>query len=253
MATIKIVHASISENGTINGRPGDQTGGEVCERDFYERGWKWVLRPNTALLAADLVTQARMAADNDNIGYGQADRLTLYHYIADYAIVYLSDVDEPVNCDCSSLIAVLCNLAGVNVPPDMWTGNEVDMLVRTKNFASYRYEDGFRLLAGDILLAVGHTAIVTSVSGSPVADFADQFDPDYAGIYLPDTLVNIRTGAGTDKPIITEAGRSDRLRNYGYFSLDWRGVVWYLVMLPDNRIGWVSSRVVTKEDSGKDE
>ena len=37
-----IVHASINENNTIkNGKPGDQTGKEICTRSFYNPNYKW--------------------------------------------------------------------------------------------------------------------------------------------------------------------------------------------------------------------
>ena len=44
----KIVHASISENGTIHGSPGDQTGKEFCIRSYYNKPWTHVLRYNAA-------------------------------------------------------------------------------------------------------------------------------------------------------------------------------------------------------------
>ena len=44
----KIVHASISENGTIHGSPGDQTGKEFCIRSYYNKPWTNVLRYNAA-------------------------------------------------------------------------------------------------------------------------------------------------------------------------------------------------------------
>lgn len=41
-----LVHASISEKGTIDGQPGDQTGREICTRSFYipQSGWSFVYR-----------------------------------------------------------------------------------------------------------------------------------------------------------------------------------------------------------------
>ena len=40
--SVRIGHASISENGTVNGAKGDQTGREVCIRTFYSRPWDYV-------------------------------------------------------------------------------------------------------------------------------------------------------------------------------------------------------------------
>lgn len=45
----RIVHASINEKGTTTGgKPGDQTGKEICVRDFYipSYGWKYHFRLN---------------------------------------------------------------------------------------------------------------------------------------------------------------------------------------------------------------
>lgn len=253
MATVKIVHASISENGTINGQPGDQTRGEVCTRDLYARGWRWILRPTNILVASDLAIQAEQAADNDNIGYGQADRLSLWEYVYENGLCYLEDVDKPVNCDCSSLIAVLVNLAGVEVPPTMWTGIERDQLVKTGQFNSIEYTDKTPLLVGDILLASGHTAIVVEVGKSDdTVEFADIFNGEIYGWYYPDTVVNVRTGPGTDRKILRTVDRTDALRNYGYMSIDKRGVVWLLIIDSKNRTGWVSSNVVSKESDGKE-
>lgn len=41
-----LVHASISETGKITGKPGDQTGSEICTRSYYNysKGWDCVLR-----------------------------------------------------------------------------------------------------------------------------------------------------------------------------------------------------------------
>ena len=41
----KLVHASINEKGTTTGgKPGDQTGREICIRSYYNKPWKYVYR-----------------------------------------------------------------------------------------------------------------------------------------------------------------------------------------------------------------
>lgn len=41
----KIVHASINEKGTVTGgKPGDQTGKEICIRSYYNKPWDSILR-----------------------------------------------------------------------------------------------------------------------------------------------------------------------------------------------------------------
>ena len=63
----KIVQASISENGTIHGNPGDQTGYEIAVSSFYEFPWDYVLRYNRK------DDYEQIPADvNEFINYGQA-------------------------------------------------------------------------------------------------------------------------------------------------------------------------------------
>lgn len=250
---IEIVHASISENGTVNGKPGDQTGGEVCQRNFYERDWITVMRPRHSETALDLANEAIDAAKNDHIGYSQGDRYSLYDYVADFGVAFMSEVDEEVNCDCSSFITTLVAMQGLKIDREMWTGSEEDELMSTGEFTSLPYKSGMKLLKGDILIAHGHTAIVVSVSGSeaapepakPKVDYADSFDGRKAGIYRPLTSCFIRSGGNREKPILAVASTLDELVNYGYYTLDERGIVWYLVKRGD-LIGFVSSKAIYK-------
>lgn len=245
---IEVVHASISENGTINGRPGDQTGGEVCKRALYDRDWTHVCRPTDSFVAMEIIKQAKQAAINDDIGYSQADRYSLSDYVSDYELDNLSEVNEPVNCDCSSLVSTIVNMAGVHVSRAMWTGNEVELLRGTGRFRILDYA-GAKLLAGDILVAKGHTAIVVTVNSegpapAPLVEFAEEFDPIYAGLYRTNGLVNLRSGPGTDRRILRVLDHRDELYNYGYYTIDDRGVIWYLVRIDSDVIGFVSSLVV---------
>ena len=42
---VRIGHASIDENGNASGgRAGDQTGKELCTRDWYTKGWNVLLK-----------------------------------------------------------------------------------------------------------------------------------------------------------------------------------------------------------------
>ena len=57
-----IVHASINEKGKIEGgQTGDQTGGEICVRDYYNKPWNAVLRytaadPEEIFVPSDVAT-----------------------------------------------------------------------------------------------------------------------------------------------------------------------------------------------------
>lgn len=169
MAVI-IGNARISERGTVNGSKGDQTGKEVMTQSWSSGGtWSYVIRPKSATVAKKIVTAMKQACANNNIGYSQADRLSL-NTLAVKTGYNLAKVGK-CNCDCSSLVAVCCNAAGVKVPPTMYTGNELAVLKGTGKFTVYTgssYTKSDKLLkAGDILLRTGHTAIVTQGAAAP--------------------------------------------------------------------------------------
>ena len=72
---IIIGSARISEDGTINGAKGDQTGREVAQESYYRHRYDWdVLRckdPNRALMMSyDMAS----ACNNPAFGYSQSDR-----------------------------------------------------------------------------------------------------------------------------------------------------------------------------------
>lgn len=154
--TVYIVAARIDESGKSHGgASGDQTGREVCKQTLSSSGtWTRVLRPPRN--ASIIVKQALAAAANDNIGYDQHQRTTLY--TAARAVGFdLSRVGK-CECDCSSLVAVLCIAAGFDVSPDIYTGNECAALVAA-GFAEIAYSAS-ALRPGDVLWRNGHTAIV---------------------------------------------------------------------------------------------
>ena len=112
---VKIGHARFSEKGNAEGKRGDQTGNEVAVTDWYDGTWQAVYRPQSDNTAFIIANTMEAATKNNNIGYGQSDRLTLMK-AAEQCNFDLSKITEPVNCDCSSLVAVCCNTAGVGVP-----------------------------------------------------------------------------------------------------------------------------------------
>lgn len=154
--TTYIVAARIDERGKVSGgAAGDSTGREVCKQTLASSGaWSRVLRPpknGSAIAAAALA-----AAANDNIGYDQRQRMTLYYAARDVGFD-LSRVG-PCECDCSSLVAVCCIAAGFSVNPSMYTGNERAALTGA-GFADIAYSSA-NLRIGDVLWRSGHTAIV---------------------------------------------------------------------------------------------
>lgn len=164
MATVMIGNARISEHGTIKGSKGDQTGREVMQQTWASGGcWAYVIRPKSAEVAKKIAAAMVAACNNDNIGYSQADRLSLYNIVSKNG--WNIAKAGKCNCDCSALVAVCCNAAGIKVPATMYTGNELVTLQKTGKFTVYTAADytmkSNKLRTGDILLRAGHTAIVT--------------------------------------------------------------------------------------------
>lgn len=119
---IRIGHASISENGTVNGAKGDSTGKEVCERVWYSKPWDFMAIHPEAAVREKHAKAVEAACANDNIGYGQGDRNTL-NTLAKAVGYDLSKVGK-CNCDCSSLqnvAAVASGAAGVSYGSNGWT------------------------------------------------------------------------------------------------------------------------------------
>ena len=108
---VRIGHASIDENGNASGgRAGDQTGKELCTRDWYTKGWNVLLRPVRTSLAEKSAQAMEAACRNELIGYDQGGRNTLYEK-AKAVDFMLNAVAEACECDCSSLVHV-CAIAG---------------------------------------------------------------------------------------------------------------------------------------------
>ena len=169
--TIKIGHASMSESGTAIGVAGDSTGKEVYIVSKYTAANispYVVLRPKTSVLASKSVTACIAGCNNNNIGYSQNTRNTLYTYAK--AVGYdLSQVSVKCNTDCSAFMTV-CALAGgagitygTNAPT---TGTMKDVFVASGDYTAltdskYTTKTDY-LQAGDILVssAKGHTVMV---------------------------------------------------------------------------------------------
>lgn len=164
----KIGNAVQDERGkSKGGKAGDQTGSEVRVQDWYNRSKKWshVIRPLYPNEAEAIAKAMKQACDNKHIGYDQDQRTTLYFQARNYNWD-ISKITTDCECDCSSLVAVCCNAAGIQISKDMYTGNELELLKATGRFEiltddKYLTSDAY-LRRGDILLGTGHTAIVLS-------------------------------------------------------------------------------------------
>ena len=164
---VMIGHASGTEYGDTGwdgrAKAGDQTGKEVCKRTWYSYPWIAVIRPKDSTVAEKIAKCCEQGAANDNIGYDQSQRETLYAQ-AKKVNFNLSKITTKCETDCSAFVAVCVNAAGIKVSSDMYTGNELATLRNTGKFTIYTSSDytakSDKLKRGDILLGNGHTAMV---------------------------------------------------------------------------------------------
>lgn len=193
-------HANENRNVT-GGRAGDQTGCEVSVTTLAASGsWSYILRPpHSAAKIAQLMTDA---CNNNHIGYSQeldeddSSRLGLY-YRAKANGWNIAAVNTNTDCDCSSLVALICIACGFNVSKYMTTYNEREQL-KNAGFTEIPFSET-TLQAGDVLWRSVHTGICTS--GTGVA--ANSTNSNYTlGLWVTTVNeLNVRTGAGTKYPI----------------------------------------------------
>lgn len=173
---VKIGHASIDENGKANsGSAGDQTGKEVCTRNWYlnSKGWV-VLRCKDADKREKIAEAMEKACANDQIGYDQYQRDTLFNNVKASGFDP-AKTTKKVETDCSALVRVCIAYAyGEDKAGNIRTVTEPATLVKTGLFEKLT-EDKYckssdYLLRGDILCTPvsGHTVVVLD-DGAKVA------------------------------------------------------------------------------------
>ena len=151
-----------------NTSPGDQHSGlEVSTQNWYlhSKGW-YVLRAKDAAAREKIAVAMERACANNNIGYSQPTRNTLYNDVKPYGFDP-AKTTKKVNTDCSALVRVCVNFAGITVG-DFITSNEVSTLMATGAFDKFaddvHCKSSDHLLRGDILdtRTKGHTVVVLS-------------------------------------------------------------------------------------------
>lgn len=69
-----------------------------------------------------------------------------------------------------------------------------------------------------------------SASSSLKAESAKSRDKSLTGTYMTTANLNMRTGAGTDKPIMLTIPKGGRVQHYGYYTTDADGTKWLYVI-----------------------
>ena len=151
-----------------NTTPGDQNGGrEVSTEKYYvhSKGW-YVLRAKDPEKRERIAVAMERACANNNIGYSQPTRNTLYNDVKPYGFDP-AKTTKKVNTDCSALVRVCVNFAGIKAG-NFITSSEVRVLMATGSFMQFtddaHCKSSVRLLRGDILVTrtKGHTVVVLS-------------------------------------------------------------------------------------------
>lgn len=170
----KIGHSSINEKGTVKGgKKGDQTGKEVCVRDWYlhKKGWV-VIRPINPEDAEIISSTMEKICANDCFGYGQDYRDSGFNELKK---VDFKPEKVKVKCglDCSKTVMACCWAAGIKVD-NFVTKTQIKTLEKTGKFeilTSDKYcKSSDYLKRGDILVTAkvpGHT-IVNLTNGAKV-------------------------------------------------------------------------------------
>lgn len=169
--SVKICHASISELKTVTGKAGDQTGKEVCTRDWYAKPWTTLLRYKDLKTAREAAKLAEKLAKSNLVGYDQKERNTLYQRLKQHNFnvdAYISS-GVKTETDCSAFVyAVYCCLipsmrSDANAP----TTSTMKQFFCKHGFVAYedkRYLTTDRyLLTGDVLVKpASHTVMAIS-------------------------------------------------------------------------------------------
>ena len=170
---MKLVHASISENGSAgwdgNAKAGDQTGKEVCVRSWYNKPWNIMLRYPDKSISRKAVATAVKLANSNLVGYDQSERNTLYKALKKYNF----DVDayiksgQKTETDCSSFVYAVfaCFIPAMRSDDNAPVTSTMRSLYSKWGFVVHTgagYLSGENLINGDILVNENsHTAIAT--------------------------------------------------------------------------------------------
>lgn len=164
---MQFTYASISENGTVNGVKGDQTKKEVKTSNAYNFGQTHFTRFKNKKKRKAISSIALRLAKNDNIGYSQNNRSSLFEECRriNWDKSRLKEIKK-CNCDCSSFVSCVINLAyGKEKLPSYTTTYNIskDFIHSKMPIATHKQKRivNKKLIKGDIVYKKGHVAIVS--------------------------------------------------------------------------------------------
>lgn len=173
---VTLWHAVGDERGkSSGGKAGNQSGQELRLQEWYKRakGWTHILRAKKKSIAKKIAQTIKACVANKHIGYDQGQCTTLYREDLN-AQRDIAKIKTDCETDCSALVAVCLNVAGITISKDIYTGNMVEKIMETGFFndlISAKYtQSPDELPVGDIFVGSSHTAVVVDVTEQIVLD-----------------------------------------------------------------------------------
>lgn len=258
--SVVIGHAAGDENKELKyGKAGDQTGREVSKRNWYlhKKGWV-LLRPKSSSAAEKIAKAMEMACANNQIGYDQTQRHTLFDNVKDKDF-NPSKTTKKVEADCSALVRVCIAYAyGKDVTGAIRTAYLPETLIKTGLFTKYassKYcKSSDYLRRGDILCTPvqGHVVVVLSDGKYAYKKVATvkpkKYNANVKGTYKTTSNLNMRNGAGVSTSKITVIPKGTKVKCSGKYSVS-NGRKWLYIEYSVGKmryIGFSSSKYLSK-------
>ncbi len=244
MAKVMIGHARFDEDGkSVGNKAGDQTKKEVSISDWYKHKDRWfVMRHPDPAVREKIAECVEYACANDNIGYSIPGRSGLWNLVKNKKYDP-REAKSKTACDCSSLVRLACNYAGVPMP-DFNTGSQPAVMSmydfeRIDDAAVCDYS--IKLLRGDVLVSrvKSHTCTVLNngIDGSGY-----QPDEEEGSIAtVTGNGVNVRVGPGTNRASIGKLNKGNKVELTGKVQGGWSEIK------TNSLSGWMSSQYLNKE------
>ena len=164
-------------------------------------------------MAEKIASACEKACNNNNIGYDQYERNSLYREALKVNLD-LSKITTPCECDCSSLVSTCCIAAGLS-ESIFFAGNNmrttynlIDACNKTGHFdvltsSNYTRSKDY-LKRGDILLSTGHTVIVLSNGDKAGQMVVTQTVTETYKVKITASKLNVRSSPNVNSAIVTQ-------------------------------------------------
>ena len=175
-ATVRIGQACCNEMGTLSGgKPGDQTGREVCMGNWYNGGWLYMFRHKDPAIRLKLAQAMIDTCNNQNIGYNidKPNRYAAWDN-AEKNDHQIAKINKKGDTTCSQAVSMCMRAVGIS---KKYAQRHYDIVTMTrvlptcpdfKMYKSSKYTASSKnLQPGDILLSSHHTLIVVKSPNVP--------------------------------------------------------------------------------------